>query len=152
MQSKYRFSCMCIWIHLHDARQKEFQNMCSQFCNSSALICRCEELASLLNDCKQQVMKLQMLEGEIPSVSEKQNKIEELDRELRDFLKDLLLKSVWNKRLDAINVFCHPPQAYFILCSENYVSDIPHLLHHFFCCFFAYQYQYHCKLQTICLV
>ena len=82
--------------------------MCSQFCNSSALICRCEELASLLNDCKQQVMKLQMLEGEIPSVSEKQNKIEELDRELRDFLKDLLLKSVWNKRLDAINVFCHP--------------------------------------------
>ena len=33
-----------------------------------------------------------MLEGEIPSVSEKQNKIEELDRELRDFLKDLLLK------------------------------------------------------------
>ena len=62
-------------------------------------------------------MKLQMLEGEIPSVSEKQNKIEELDRELRDFLKDLLLKSVWKNTINDV-VFCHPltPNLHYAQC------------------------------------
>ncbi|XP_067933839.1 signal transducer and activator of transcription 5A-like [Watersipora subatra] len=53
----------------------------------------CEEFAGLLNDCKQQVMKLQMLEEEIHSKKEDKMVISELDMELRALLNVLLLNS-----------------------------------------------------------